>query len=245
MRPLIGITVHTAAEARTPGGLEVQYRTSGQYAAAVHRAGGLPLLVPTHPDYAAPPGEVLARLDGLLLSGGGGDHRAYFQDGASPSLRDTNPPRYDYESVLVRLAYERAVPMLGICRGHQTIAEVLGGTLIQDLRLLDSPLEHSQKSPPEVPTHELSTDSRGRIAALLGERITVNSFHRQAVTVPPDGFAATAWASDGLIEAIEAIDQFVIGLQFHPEWLIERERRFLGFFEALVAEARARGSAAG
>lgn len=236
MKPIIGITLHVALEA-SHGRLEVQYRTAGQYAAAIRRAGAIPLLMPTHPDYAAPPEEALLGLDGLLLSGGGGNHQSYFQDEASPTLRDTNAHRYDYEVELVREAHWRAVPMLGICRGFQTMAEALGGTLVNDLRRQPAGLAHSQDQPPFIPTHELAIELRTHLYQMLGASTKVNSFHGQGVAAPPPDFNASAWAADGLIEAIEAKGGFAVGVQFHPEWLLDVHPGFLGLFAKLVEQA--------
>lgn len=240
-RPRIGITVHLASVTASPGGAELRFELAARYAQAVREAGGVPLLVPT--DSPASIGDTLGAVDGLLLSGGGSLPTAYFTANPNPTLRQTNPVRYDMEVALIRAAWERGMPLLGICRGHQTIAEALGGELIRDVRGPDRP-EHYQDEAPTVRTHALGVVGGSRLARLVGTQTQVNSFHRQAVSVAPAGWRAVAHSPDGLIEAIEADVGFGVGCQFHPEWLGEVEPGFAALFEEFVA-ASARFGASG
>lgn len=237
-RPRIGVSVHCATVVNREGIEEVRFEVAARYAAAVVEAGGVPLLLPTHPDAAPDPEAYLATIDGLLLTGGGSLPASYFVDHPEPSLRDTNPPRYDFEVALVRAANAAGMPLLGICRGHQTLAEALGGTLLADLRTVPGNAEHYQTSPATEPTHSLRTAPGSLLGRSLPTAAHVNSFHRQAVVTPPPGWRATAWSPDGLIEAIEADDGFGLGCQFHPEWLGESEPGFAALFSAFVAAAR-------
>lgn len=237
MKPLIGITVHVAAHTAKQGHREVRYEMNSRYAAAVLAAGGLPLLVPTHVDSSPAAAEVVDRLDGLLLSGGGSLPGEYFLTNPDPSLRDTNPERYDTEVALVRAARQKNLPLLGICRGHQTMVEAFGGTLIRNLGARPDQRDHYQTLPPTTVTHDLRVAPDSRLAGLLGRETQVNSFHRQAVSSVPDGWTATAWSDDELIEAVEADDGFAIGLQFHPEWLGSVDNGFQDLFHAFVAAA--------
>lgn len=229
-RPRVGITVHLGSVERH-GRDEPRFELTARYAQAVREAGGLPLMVPT--DSAEGLEETLDALDGLLLSGGGSLPAAYFQENPDPTLRQTNPVRYDVEVALVRAAWARGMPLLGICRGHQTIAEALGGELVRDVRRQGSP-EHYQGEAPEVRTHALAVEEGSRLARLVGAATAVNSFHRQAVSRPPEGWQAVARSPDGLVEAIEAERGFGVGCQFHPEWLFD-EPGFARLFEEFVA----------
>jgi putative glutamine amidotransferase len=238
--PRIGITVHVVRAAVREGHQELRYELAAQYARAIRAAGGLPLLVPTHPDSAVEPAEMTAALDGVLLSGGGDLPARFFEEHPDPSLRDTNPSRYDIEVALVRAASEVGVPIMGICRGHQTIVEALGGELLRDLRKLPGVLAHYQELPPAEQVHLLRTEPGSRLARAVGRQAQVNSFHRQAVSRPPAGWVVTGWSDDGLIEAVEAQAGFGLGCQFHPEWLGASEPGFDRLFEEFVAAARDR-----
>ncbi|MEJ2287425.1 MAG: gamma-glutamyl-gamma-aminobutyrate hydrolase family protein [Deinococcales bacterium] len=238
MRPRIGITVHTFEDTAREGHLESRYLLTAQYARAVARTGGLPLLVPTRAGYAAPPEELPATLDGLLFSGGGNLPARTFEGDASPSLRDTNPERYDYEVALARAAREASLPMLGICRGLQTLAEASGGRLLVNLERLDAYRgRHYQSAPPEVATHRLRLEGGSALADVLPHDVGVNSFHRQAIEVLPEGFRPVAFSDDGLIEAMASDDGRVLGTQFHPEWLMGADPGFAAPFTWLVDRA--------
>ena len=244
-RPRIGITVHSADVRAREGNRETRFEVSARYAQAVARAGGLPLLVPAHPSVAVPVGETLAALDGLLVSGGGGLSADYFVEHPNPSLRDTNPERYDVEVAMIRSAWQSGVPLLGICRGHQTMVEAMGGTLVNDLRTEAGNAEHYQKEPATTATHALALRAGSLLARLVPDGVMVNSFHRQVVSTVPPGWNVTAWSADGLVEGVEAGDsgqpgtkRFAVGCQFHPEWLGESEPGFDRLFEAFIAAAR-------
>ena len=239
MKPRIGITVHMAEHIEPNDAKEVRFSLGGRYAEAVLEAGGLPFLLPTHPNSAAPASEVVEAIDGLLLSGGGSLPRQYFNDNPNPSLRETNPLRYDVEAALVRAARAKGLPILGICRGHQTMLEALGGSPVRNLDAASGDADHYQSDASDVTTHGLRTAPGTRLASWLGEEARVNSFHRQVVQDVPAGWRIAAWSDDGLVEAIEADDGFAIGLQFHPEWLEERQPAFRQVFDAFVAAAAA------
>lgn len=243
MRPRIGVTVHLARVRTREGDLEHRYELASRYAEAVRDAGGLPLLVPTHPGAVVAAEETVGALDGLLLSGGGSLPASYFEDHPDPGLRDTNPLRYDVEVELVRAAATAGLPLLGICRGEQTIVEALGGELVRDLRSLDGVRDHYQSVSAAERTHLLRTRPGTLLARALGPEARVNSFHRQVVLRPPEGWRVAAWSDDDLIEAVEADEGFGLGCQFHPEHLGPSEPGFASLFEAFVAAAAARAAA--
>jgi putative glutamine amidotransferase len=214
---------------------------AAQAVQAVLDAGGLPIILP-------PLGGVipalLERVEGILLTGGGrlppGTFRA---DRPAPTLEAINPDRYDFERQLIRAALARGIPLLGICRGMQMINETLGGRLINNI-LADFPhaLQHYQRAPGWHPTHAISIAPDSRLAEIVGEaHAEVNSFHRQAVATPGSGLRVTAVAPDGVVEAVESRSGFVLGVQFHPEKMVNRQERWRRTFEALVAAALARG----
>jgi putative glutamine amidotransferase len=135
-------------------------------------------------------------------------------------LRQIDPDRWDYEVELTRLAWEQKVPVLGICRGCQTMAEALDGgqvSIIIENTMVGG--KHYQRGRAAETSHAIETAANSRLRTILGQVAKVNSFHRQFVSQPPTGFSATAFSDDGYIEAIEAENGFIIGVQFHPEWL--------------------------
>lgn len=237
-KPLIGITCHLAMQPDPSGNTRTFHRLSTQYTMAILAAGGLPILLGTATDYVSPPMDVISELDGLLLSGGTDLPAGSFSDNPRPTLRETDPVRYDYEVELVREAWRCGKPMMGICRGHQTLAEALGGRLILNI-MKDNPqsLDHYQREPPSSPSHAITIASDTRLKEWLGEGTPVNSFHRQAVAEPPAGFVVSARSGDHLIEAIESERSFALGLQFHPEWMFQSRPEFLRPFQAFIQEA--------
>lgn len=239
MKPVkVGITVHVAEQVAREGLPEWQLQVGARYAQAVVQAGGIPLLLPTHPDAAAAAEDVLDTIDALLVSGGGSIPGQYFRDNPDPSLRDTNPVRYDFEVDLIQRANARGMPLLGICRGHQTIAEALGGSQAMNLGIMAGVRNHYQELRPQTTTHSVTFESGTRMAGWLGAGGPVNSFHRQVVPAPPPGWRVSAWSDDGFVEAMEAEAGFGIGVQYHPEWLTDAEPRYLNLFSEFVAAAK-------
>lgn len=246
--PVVGITVHAAELPSKDGYPDWRYSVSARYAAAVAEAGGVPLLVPTHPAAAGQVGAVLDALSALLVSGGGSIPGQYFLDNPDPTLRQTNPPRYDLEVELVRAAWARGMPLLGICRGHQTISEALGGAPVLNLGQVPGSRNHYQTEAHTVSTHTAEVTPGTRLAGWVGTHLRVNSFHRQVVVEPPAGWVVSARSDDGWVEAIEATEAtggFGVGIQFHPEWLELVEPRFGAVFRDFVAAAREYGEGRG
>lgn len=239
MKPVrVGITVHAAEQPGREGLLEWQFQVGARYAQAVVQGGGIPLLLPTHPLAAAGVEAALDSIDALLVSGGGSIPGQYFVDNPDPSLRDTNPVRYDFEVRLIRAATSRGVPLLGICRGHQTICEALCGSPAVNLGVMPGVRDHYQELKPQTTTHSVLFEAGTRLQGWLGTDGPVNSFHRQVITAPPPGWRVSAWSDDGFVEAMEAADGFGLGLQYHPEWLTDAEPGYRSLFSEFVDAAR-------
>lgn len=213
------------------------------YYASILAAGGVPLLIPPYPDRDA----LLATLDSvdaILLSGGADIDPRYMSQEPDYSLLHTiNPRRDEQELMLVRLADARQIPILGICRGIQTLAAALGGSVHQDIyaALGNGLLNHDQSKERGVATHEVLFVEGSRIARIFAsERLAVNTFHHQAVSSVPEGFVVSAHATDGVIEGMEAVDgRSIIGVQWHPESFILKDdnRCMMPLFKWLVDEA--------
>lgn len=198
-----------------------------EYATSIVRAGGLPVHLPMD----AAPEEFVARLDGIVISGGDDVDPRRYGRAPGPHTFLIDPERDDFESALITAGIARGIPVLGICRGAQLLNVVRGGTLHQHLPLGEGESHGSYAYPRAHRVHDVQTTPGSVVRALYGEMTRVNSFHHQAVDVPGDGIAITGTAPDGIIEAIEVRGVPAIGVQWHPEtfggdpvfgWLVDR-----------------------
>ena len=204
------------------------------YYKKVVAAGGVPLLIPPMDDTATII-NTLDRIDGLILSGGGDYNPLFCGEEPSPRLHSINGERDLPELLITRLAYNRQIPMMGICRGIQTLAMALGGTVRQDIGDTEGLIKHSQDAHRSVPTHSVSVCDDSVLHHIYGSRtLYVNSFHHQAVGETGDKFRVVARSCDGVVEAMESTEmKSIIGVQWHPECIDDG----LPLFKWLVAEA--------
>jgi len=204
-----------------------------QYAAAVEATGGVPVLLPPV-EQAGAAEAVVARLDGLVISGGADvDPSAYGED-AHPRTAGWRPDRDAWERALLDAAEAAGLPVLGVCRGMQVMAVHAGGTLEQHT---PDRVGHEQHSPggDEYGDISVRTAPGTRVAALVGDSLTVTCHHHQSVASHP-GFVAAASADDGTLEAMEQEgDRFCVGVQWHPETAAD-----VGLLAGLVRAAAAR-----
>ncbi|SFF85947.1 membrane dipeptidase [Prevotella sp. KH2C16] len=222
-RPVIGITANY-----TDGDATLRDR----YYKQVVAAGGIPMLIPPIADQEVII-NTLEHIDGLLLTGGGDYNPLWAGEEPQRGLHAINAERDLPELLITRLAYNRQIPMLGICRGIQTLAMALGGAVIQDI---DARLKHSQDADRSLPTHRVRLAADSTLYNIYGEEeIYVNSFHHQAVGEAGNRFRVTALSEDGIVEAIESTEyKPILGVQWHPEWLKEEG---LKLFQWLVGHA--------
>ena len=226
-RPVVGITTNYE-------GIDATVRSA--YYRQILRAGGTPLLIPPVADIST----ILSTLDtvdAVLLTGGGDFNPLWNGDEPMPGLHNINRERDLPELLLTRFAYDRQMPLLGICRGIQTLAIALDGHVVQDMPHTEQLLKHSQDADREEPTHSVSIFPQTMLHSIYNaDRIYVNSFHHQAIDVPGSRLRTSAKAPDGTIEAIESSEhKAVLGVQWHPEWLGDDG---LPLFRWLVDEAR-------
>ena len=233
-RPVIGITANFR---------DGNAALAEAYYASIIEAGGTPLVIPPYANRDALV-ETLKHIDALLLTGGADiDPRYMGEEPDYALLHAVNPKRDEQEILLARLADDRALPILGICRGIQTLAVAFGGKVYQDqyAGIGGELLAHDQEPiDRHVATHDVSFVHDCMLARLFGcESIAVNSFHHQSVSVAPAGFAVAAVSPDGVIEAMEAVDgRSVIGVQWHPEsFIMNSDRCMMPLFGWLVGEA--------
>lgn len=203
------------------------------YVDVLVRVGGTPVVIPPRSPLALDEAErLISALDGLLVTGGVDVDPARYARDRHPMVQESRADRDETELMLVGLARERDLPVLGVCRGMQVMAVEAGGALFQHI---PDHLGHEEHAPGDgvYGSHPVSTVRGSRVAAILGERVdSVPSYHHQAVVSCP-GYQVTATAPDGTAEAMEAPDaRFRLGVQWHPETGTDDR-----LFSALVAAA--------
>jgi putative glutamine amidotransferase len=237
MRPLIGVTTWRSPRPSN----RFHYAVSSEYVAAIEEAGGVAVTLPAQPE-AVP--ELIAALDALILTGGGDVDPVHYGQSLHPATRSIDPDRDHFELDLARMAVERGLPLLGICRGIQVLNVALGGTLIQDISdQVPAALVH--QSPEDVPitTHHVRLQATSRLAALIQSTgLVTNSDHHQAIQSLAPALRAVGWSQDDVVEAVESTDQaFIIGVQWHPELMFRgaapHRLLFAGLVEACAKRA--------
>jgi putative glutamine amidotransferase len=211
MRPVIGITAYVEPASWGTWQQVPITLLPHAYVQAVTAAGGRAVVLPPDDLDAA----VLDRLDGLVLAGGADVGPGLYGDEPQP-LTESRPDRDAGEITLARGAVQRDLPVLGVCRGMQLLAVAYGGRLHQHL---PDVLGHDKHRPGVgvYGTHGVRFAAGSRIAAVMGDDAEVNTYHHQGVA-DPGGLTVTAWAQDGLPEAVEdPAKRFVLGVQWHPE----------------------------
>ncbi len=188
------------------------------YVLSILGSGGVPLLIPPVWDDAAI-AEMIARTDGLLISGGNDLSPLTYGEEPCKKQGGFSLERDHIDLTGIVEAYRQQKPMLGICRGIQSLNVAFGGTLYQDLAQEDKfTVKHNQGGTFSAPSHTVRLEKGCALYPLLGEKLVVNSFHHQAVKDVAKGFRVGAYSMDGVIEEIEKEDSlFVMGIQWHPE----------------------------
>lgn len=240
--PVIGITGRTDRSARPPN--ISLFSLSQTYVQAVELGGGAPVIIPPHLEEAELRA-IFEHLDGLLLSGGGDVLPALFDEEDSGLLWSVDEWRDHAELALARWALAEELSLLAICRGVQVLNVASGGTLIQDIStLIPDALTHSTVAgrPKSSVAHMVEVAAGSYLAALVGAgQLGVNSAHHQAVKDVGAGLVVTARAPDGVIEGLELPGHpFCVGVQWHPEAMVENHPVMRRLFEGLAKAARAR-----
>lgn len=234
--PLIGITTYGR-------NAENEFSLPGEYVDAVRRAGGIPVLIPageTHID------DLLARLDGVILSGGGDVDPEHYAGRKHVEIYMVDPERDGTELALARQVAGDGTPTLCICRGIQVLNVALGGSLVEHLPdEVGEAITHRNPPPGHAQIgsyalHPLIVDGGSRLADILGtSAIEPASWHHQAVRRLADGLRVVAQAEDGTIEAAESVEHpWLVAVQWHPEITAADDPSQQRIFDAFVAAAR-------
>jgi putative glutamine amidotransferase len=180
----------------------------------------------------------LARFDGLVLVGGGDVDPARYGQEARPEVAHVSPARDSFELPLACAAVAGGVPTLAICRGVQVLNVALGGTLHQHISDREDLLPH-RRTEGEGVLHAVRVQPGSRLAKAMGvERADAFSHHHQAIDRLGAGLVPVAWADDGLLEAVEGEEGWVVGVQWHAEASAATDPLQQAIFDAFVAEAR-------
>jgi putative glutamine amidotransferase len=221
----------------------VNHAASDTYIRAVDQVvGAIPVLIPANGEDA----DVVAlldRLDGIILTGSRSNVAPFFYDGPPHTDDAPEDPERDHVTLpLARLAYQRGVPLLAICRGMQELNVALGGTLHQRLQDLPGRIDHSTPMQPysEIRTgkaHFVSVRAGGQLAEIVGDgRLSVNSLHNQGIDRLARGLVEEAHAIDGTIEAVSGDGPgYLLGVQWHPEYDFGHDAASRRIFESFGA----------
>lgn len=238
-RPVIGITGNYADQTCT---------LAEGYYQSVLNAGGIPVIIPPRyveeGDDCSDLSGVLDNIDGIVFSGGGDPNPLLFGEEPVVQLHGITPERDLQELKLVRMAYDRQIPMLGICKGIQMINAALGGTLYQDIHSQKDGgvwVKHSQDEDRRFPSHTVKVENGTLLHKLFGkDTLQVNSFHHQACKDIAPCLRLSAISPDGIVEAIESNEyKSILGVQWHPETFVLRNSdEMMPIFHWLIAEAQ-------
>ena len=211
------------------------------YYQSILKAGGTPFIIPCYDDADALI-NTLEKLDGILLTGGADINPLFFGEEPVKELHGINPRRDRQELLLTRLAADRQIPILGICRGIQTMNAAFGGPLYQDIhsQMEGTRIKHSQELDRSYASHTVTIEKDTLLHNLFkADTIAVNSFHHQAVKEAAPGFRVCARATDGVIEAMESTEyKSMLGVQWHPEcFILKGDECMMPIFHWLIQEA--------
>jgi putative glutamine amidotransferase len=240
-RPVIGLTTYLEQAKQGVWDVRAAFLPQ-QYFDAVSASGGIAVLLPPQPEPEAAAPAVLDGLDGLILTGGLDVQPELYGAARHPLTDPARPDRDAWELALFRGAEERRMPVLAICRGLQLVNVARGGTLHQHLpEALGT--DRYRIGGGVFATNEVTVDGGSRLAGMVGAgALDVHSYHHQGVDRLGDGLVVSARTDDGLVQAFEAEgEQYLVGVQWHPEENAEDRRLFAG----LVGEASAYRSSRG
>jgi putative glutamine amidotransferase len=194
------------------------------YVEAVAKSGGIPIIIPINDDLDVIDGQV-AVIDGLILTGGADVNPTLYGEKPYSALGNLMPRRDEFDKILLEGAIDKKIPVLGICRGHQFINVLNGGTLYQDIPSMTSSVVKHRVPSNEIGAHAIHVKKDTWLHKILGDNAVVNSFHHQAIKKLAPGSVISATTKDGMIESVERINgdgTFCIGIQWHPERMFKK-----------------------
>lgn len=232
-RPLIAVSA-SIEELPTAFGAKDCTKLTTAYTNSIYAVGGQPVIMPVVTD---PPHDLLDRMDGLLLTGGGDIDPGFYGEDPDPSVYDVRRDRDEFEAALYRQAVARRLPVLAICRGMQLVNLMRGGALVQNIT---GERNHWQENPGHEPSHPITITPGSALDDALGGTGAgrVNSYHHQALRTVGTDLHVTAMCDD-VIEAVEATDVDLVGVQWHPEHMSATDPHQRALFATFVERAAA------
>ena len=248
--PIIGLTGKRVPEGNETINMTETPTTTDMiqihYLEAIEKAGGIPIGLPILQEFNVETiKKQLELVDGILIQGGLDVDPSFYNEPRHPLLGKTNVQSDKYTIEVIKQAFAKKIPILGICRGHQILNVAFGGSLYQDLSDAGKEVSHHRQNMSEFchPTHSINVTKNTLLSKIFpnNETLQVNTMHHQAVKKVAGNFEVDAMSDDGIIEAIHynSDEQFVLGVQFHPEQLIRCEgKEFIKIFEKFMEEAQ-------
>lgn len=242
LRPTVGVPTQTLEA--IPDEVPRAWVMSQRYIKTLTAAGAVPWVVPLLDDPEALRA-IYDQLDGVFLPGGVDIDPATYGEPRHPLCGRSDPDRDATELQLVRWAMEERKPALAVCRGIQVINVAAGGTLYQDIaHEYPDAIKHDYcpfqgRYARDLLVHSVLIDQESRLGQILGVRaLKVNSMHHQGIKDPAPGLIPSAFATDGIVEGVESANgHFLVGVQWHPEELVESDPRMRRLFTVFVEAA--------
>lgn len=231
MKPIIGLTSHYEHLINRK-----MIKVNNTFVNAVVDGGGVPIVIPIIKELRDID-RYLDLVDGLIFTGGEDVSSLFYGEEPIKEVDTICLARDKMELELFKKAYERSIPILGICRGLQLINIALGGTLYQDINVqLPNSLGHMCSHNINQGYHNINIAEDSLMFDIFNvEKLPVNSQHHQSIKKIGGNLKITSISSDGIVESIESInDKFVLGVQFHPEAMIESDNKFKKFFRYFI-----------
>jgi putative glutamine amidotransferase len=244
-RPVIGIATQTLPA--VTGERQACWLMGHSYVEELRKVGGVPWLIPLVPHDPDTLAEIFGRLDGVFITGGVDVDPGTYGEAKTPLCGATDPDRDAVEIALLKHALAHNLPVLAVCRGIQILNVALGGTLYQDVTAqVPAALKHDFFPTPARPSrkylaHDITVRRDSRLGEILGDAVVpVNSMHHQAIKDLAPGLTATAYAPDGIIEAVEGGGgPYLVAVQWHPEELTDTQPGMARLFTTFTAAAAA------
>lgn len=238
-KPLIGISGSIIED---KGGMFPGYKRSyvnDDYVQSILRAGGIPIILPIIEDKETIQ-NCIEKLDGIILSGGHDVNPLLYNEEPNVKLTQIFPERDEFDFELIKLAKEKKISILGICRGMQILNTYHGGSNYQDNSYCESSyVKHWQGHTPSLASHTVNVSEESRFYDIFGSNILVNSFHHQSVKKVGTGLIATVKAKDGIVELIESdSDLFMVGFQWHPEMMSSSNNKMQNVFVKFIESCK-------
>ncbi len=237
MKPIIGILANLTEIEEESIQKEKAY-VNNSYINAVKKSGGIPIIIPVNTDEES----IRVQIDlvnGIILPGGVDINPVLYKEEPTKEMGFFHPDLDEFHLKAIKIALEKDIPVLAICRGIQVLNVALGGTLYQDIgHIKGSYIKHRQDTKLYAGSHMIKINCDSIICRVLGKEALVNSSHHQSIKRLGDCLVETAWSKDGVVEAVEMKNRkFVVGVQWHPELMIEHNEKMFKLFEKFIEES--------